>query len=171
MNKAKYIFITTQYMENYGTNEVPYMKFKGGSNYQVGPLSPDATENEVATMLAQVRPIITTSLIESGGGCEEYILESKVIEGSDWSGLIEDWDTVTELHYLRGEWTAMKVTDNRGDAMWMRREILEKTESWTCGPHQERKDYKVEFLMENGDFLESQAELSEWLNTKEEAAA
>lgn len=171
MNKAKYIFITTQYMENYGTNEVPYMKFKGGSNYQVGPLSPYATENEVATMLAQVRPIITTSLIESGGGCEEYILESKVIEGSDWSGLIEDWDTVTELHYLRGEWTAMKATDNRGDAMWMRREILEKTEYWTCGPHQERKDYKVEFLMETGDFLESQAELSEWFNAKEEAAA
>ena len=93
-----------------------------------------------------------------------------MIEGSNWSGLIEDWDTVTELHYLRGEWTAMKVTDNRDDAMWMRREILEKTESWTCGPYQERKDYKVEFLMEDGDICEGNAELTEWFELNKEVA-
>ena len=71
MNK---LVINTQYMENYGDLESPYMKFKGGNTFVMFNCG-DLTENEIATITAQVRPYITTTLLESNGGCEEYIID------------------------------------------------------------------------------------------------
>jgi len=155
MNK---LVITTQYMENYGDMNDPYMKFKGGNTYEL-PNCGDLNENEVATIVAQVRPYITTTLIESNGGCEEYIVDFKVVSHS--TKTVEDWETVTEFNLIGGSVNFMKVTDNREDG-WMKKEILERTETWTGDMSDtKRANYKSEYLMEDGDIV-NQQELGEW---------
>ena len=155
MNK---LVITTQYMENYGDMNDPYMKFKGGNTYEL-PNCGDLNENEVATIVAQVRPYITTTLLESNGGCEEYIVDFKVVNHT--TKTVEDWETVTEFNLIGGSVNFMKVTDNREDG-WMKKEILERTETWTGDMSDtKRANYKSEYLMEDGDIV-NQQELGEW---------
>lgn len=155
MNK---LVITTQYMENYGDMNNPYMKFKGRNTFEL-PNCGDLNENEVATIVAQVRPYITTTLIESNGGCEEYIVDTKVV--SHTTKTVEDWETVTEFNLIGGSVNFMKVTDNREDG-WMKKEILERTETWTGDMSDtKRANYKSEYLMEDGDIV-NQQELGEW---------
>jgi len=155
MNK---LVITTQYMENYGDLESPYMKFKGGNTYVMFNCG-DLTENEIATITAQVRPYITTTLLESNGGCEEYIVDTKVV--SHTTKTVEDWEAVTEFNLIGGSVNFMKVTDNREDG-WMKKEILERTETWTGDMSDtKRANYKSEYLMEDGDIV-NQQELGEW---------
>jgi len=157
MNK---LVISTQYMENYGDINDPYMKFKGGNTYEL-PNCGDLNENEVATIVAQVRPYITTTLLESNGGCEEYIVDFKVVNHT--TKTVEDWETVTEFNLIGGSVNFMKVTDNREDG-WMRKEILEKTESWS----NDRENYKVEFLMNDGDIVDNDG-LKEWFDNTQAA--
>ena len=157
MNK---LVITTQYMENYGDKNDPYMKFKGGNTYEL-PNCGDLNENEIATIVAQVRPYITTTLLESNGGCEEYVVDFKVVSHS--TKTVEDWESVTEFCFdqFTGDVNFMKVTDNREDG-WMKKEILERTESWTGDMSESKRgDYKSEYLMEDGDII-SHKELGEW---------
>lgn len=155
MNK---LVINTQYMENYGCAKDPYMKFKGGSTY-VLPNCGELDSNEIATIVAQVRPFITTTLAESHGGCEEYIISTEVVPHSE--KVCEDWETITEFYLVSGSINFMKKTDNREDG-WMRKEILEKTETWTGDMSDtKRANYKAEFLMNDGDLV-SEKELKEW---------
>ena len=159
------LVIKTQYMENYG-DEKPYMKFKGGNTYimeNCGSLN----DNETATIVAQVRPYITTDLIRSNGGSEEYVTEFKVV--GQRIKVCDDWESPTTFHIVGDKVNFMKVTDNREDG-WMRKEILEKTETWT---HDQmgvsRVDYKASYLMEDGDICDTEAELKEWFEIKEVA--
>lgn len=159
------LVIKTQYMENYG-DEKPYMKFKGGNTYimeNCGSLN----DNETATIVAQVRPYITTDLIRSNGGSEEYVTEFKVVNHR--IKVCDDWESPTTFHIVGDKVNFMKVTDNREDG-WMRKEILEKTETWT---HDQmgvsRVDYKASYLMEDGDICDTEAELKEWFEIKEVA--
>lgn len=157
----KNLVINTQYMENYGDRDNPYMKFKGGTTY-VMPNCGDLNENEVATIIARVRPFITTTLEESNGGSEEYIIDFDVVKKSDIH--VPTWETITEFCFDRftGDVNFMKVTDNREDG-WMKKEILERTETWTgdMSTDSKRKDYYDEYLMEDGDIV-SQKKLGEW---------
>src|SRR5210317_1758670 len=118
MNK---LVINTQYLENYGTPESPYMKFKGGYTYVMNNCG-EIDQNQIATIVAQVKPYI------DGG-----------------------------VHF-------MKITDNRVDG-WMRKEILEKTETWS----NDRDCYKVSYLMEDGDICDSEDEIKDWFKAKEVA--
>ena len=157
----KNLVITTQYMENYGDRNDPYMKFKGGNTF-VLPNCGDLNENEVATIVARVRPFITTTFEESNGGCEEYVIDVKVLDHSE--KFIESWESVTEFNFL-GEGNSinfMKVTDNREDG-WMKKEILERTETWTgdMSTGSKRKDYYQEYLMEDGDIVDHKG-MIEW---------
>jgi hypothetical protein len=158
MNK---LVINTQYLENYGTSESPYMKFKGGNTYVMDNCG-DLDENQVATITAQVRPYITTTLIESNGGCEEYIIDTKVM--GQRLPACDEWVTPTTFHIVGNKINFMKITDNREDG-WMRKEILEKTETWTNN----RKSYKASYLMEDGDICDTEAELKAWFEIKEVA--
>lgn len=166
MNK---LVINTQYMENYGDRDKPYMKFKGGNTF-VLPNCGELDSNEIATVVAQVRPFITTTLEESNGGCEEYIDDVKVVAHSE--KVCEDWETITEFCFnqFTGEVNFMKVTDNR-EGGWMRDEILEQTETWTgdMSGIVKRAGYKSEYLMEDGDFALGQQGLKEWFTAKEVA--
>ena len=58
----------------------------------------------------------------------------------------------------------MRITDNREDG-WMKKEILEKTESWTNN----RESYKASYLMEDGDICDTESELKAWFEIKEVA--
>ena len=72
-----------------------------------------------------------------------------------------------------GQWDAIKVTDNRPDedgyGGYMRTEILEKTETWTLLPNGERTNFKVEYLMQDGDEVIGDKGLKEWFNSQEAA--
>jgi hypothetical protein len=166
MNK---LVINTQYMENYGCAKDPYMKFKGGNTF-VLPNCGELDSNEIATIVAKVRPFITTTMAESNGGCEEYIIDSTVVPHSE--KVCEDWETITEFCFdqFSGDVNFMKVSDNREDG-WMRDEILEQTETWTgdMSATVKRADYKSEYLMEDGDFALGQQGLKEWFTAREVA--
>ncbi len=168
----KNIIINTQYMENYGTNLNPYMKFKGGSTYVVKTLNDAINENEVATIVAQVRPLIQMTMADTNGGCEEYITDFKLFD-SIADACIPEYENITELWFDDkpggGEWKAIKVSNNRGEYGFMKQEILEKVEAFTCGLAQERKDYAVSFLMEDGDECYGTDELNQWFDAKEAA--
>jgi hypothetical protein len=153
MNK---LVIHTQYLENYGDSKDPYMKFKGGTTYVMSNCG-ELNENEIATLVARVKPYITTDLVKSNGGSEEYINDVKVVPHMEQ--VCADWDSVTEFSFdLFGHVNFIKITDNREDG-WMRKEILETTETWT----NDRKNYKKEFLMDNGDFCIGNKEAGTWL--------
>jgi hypothetical protein len=153
MNK---LVIHTQYLENYGDSKDPYMKFKGGTTYVMSNCG-ELNENEIATLVARVKPYITTDLVKSNGGSEEYINDVKVVPHMEQ--VCADWDSVTEFSFdLFGHVNFIKITDNREDG-WMRKEILETTETWTNN----RKNYKKEFLMDNGDFCIGDKEAGTWL--------
>ena len=163
MNK---LVIKTQYMENYGTSDKPYMKFKGGNTYIMENCG-DLNDNEAATIAAQVRPYITTDLIRSNGGSEEYVTEFKVVNHR--IKVCDDWESPTTFHIVGDKVNFMKVTDNREDG-WMRKEILEKTETWT---HDQmgvsRVGYKASYLMQDGDIVDNDEGLREWFDAAEVA--
>ena len=163
MNK---LVINTQYLENYGTKENPYMKFKGGNTYVMDNCG-DLEQNQVATIVAQVKPYITTDLIRSNGGCEEYIIDVSVI--GQRLKVDGGLNAPTTFHIVDGKVNFMRITDNREDG-WMKKEILEKTETWT---HDQmgysRLNYKVSYLMEDGDICNTESELREWFEIKEVA--
>lgn len=164
----KKLVIQTQYQENYAAHnedyvhgvDAPHWKFKGGSTYVL----PNCGDADVDAVVEAVAEYITWSNEAS----KEYITSAYV---ADWSDKVcESWETVTEFSLLSDEPTFMKVTDNRQDG-YMRSEILEKIETWVgcLETDSGRKDYKVEFLMEDGDFAVGMAELKSWFETKEAA--
>lgn len=154
MNK---LVIHTQYLENYGDSKKDaYMKFKGGNTYVMSNCG-ELNENEIATLVARVKPYITTDLVKSNGGSEEYVNGVKVVPHTEQ--VCADWDSVTEFSFdLFGDVNFIKINDNREDG-WMRKEILETTETWT----NDRENYKKEFLMDNGDFCVGDKEAGAWL--------
>lgn len=164
----KKLVIYTQYKENYGAHdwdgkgECPqYWKFKGGDTYVL----PNCGENaDVDAILEMATPFIT----HSNDYSEEYILSAEVVDYN--AKVAEDWETITEFNLIGGTVNFMKVTDNRENG-WMRKEILEKIETWTGSleTNSGRADYRVEFLMEDGDSCHGENELRDWFETKEAA--
>ena len=160
------LVIQTQYRENYaypdwdGKGECPQAwKFKGGETYVINSFK---DFDNVTKVMDKLNELITVD----NDGFKEYILYWEIVPQS--KKVCEDWETVTQL-WLNpvGKWEALKITDNREDG-WMRKEILEKTESWTMAPENERLQYKVEFLMEDGDYALGDEGLKEWIGTRDE---
>ena len=80
------VLITTQYRENYGSENEPYWKFKGGSEYFI--LSVDPLKVAPGLLVEQVRSKIEYSNPMS----EEYIL--------DWELVSDDYMTDFERDQL-----------------------------------------------------------------------
>ena len=168
----KKLVIQTQYKENYAAHNedyvhgvsAPHWKFKGGSTYVLLNCDSDV---DLADIEAMVSPYIT----DSNEYVEEYILDTSVVDYN--AKVCEDWESVTQFRIMEdGSIYFMKVTDNR-EFGYMKSEILERIETWTgcLDSDSGRNDYKVEFLMEDGDFCYNQEELSLWLkNTVKEVA-
>jgi|TARA_R100000081_G_C4780873_1_gene151440 hypothetical protein len=157
----KKLVIETQYMENYGDAQSPYMKFKGGSTYVMFNCGDELTENEIATIIARVRPYITTTLADSNGGCEEYITSHGIIDHKD--AHCADFETAIQFSFDGADVNFIKRLDNQSEAGYLRKSIIERTETWTNN----RENYKVEFLMEDGEFCKSNAEVNAWLDAND----
>ena len=163
----KKLVIQTQYLENYaawdwdGQGQCPQgWKPKGGSTYVLPNCGADV---DMDAVVDAVSPHITTN----NDHTREYIISYEVVDSN--VQVCEDWETVTEFNFIGGTVNFMKVTDNREDGL-MRRESLEKIETWTMGEgYMDRNNYKVEFLMEDGDFVVGNDELVEWLDAAEAA--
>ena len=155
----KKLVITTQYMENYGCMDNPYMKFKGGSTYVMKNCG-DLDSNEQATVVAKIRPYITTNLIDSNGGCEEYIISDAIVDYSE--KVCDEWETPIEFSMSKGDVYFIKVLDNQSEAGYLRKSILTRTETWV----NDRQQYKVEYLVEDGRYC-NEEELRVWLDTND----
>ena len=153
----KKLIITTQYMENYGCMDNPYMKFKGGSTYVMKNCG-DLDSNEQATVVAKIRPYITTNLIDSNGGCEEYIISDAIVDYSE--KVCDEWETPIEFSMSKGDVYFIKVLDNQSEAGYLRESILTRTETWV----NDRQQYKVEYLVKDGSYC-NEEELRVWLDT------
>ena len=169
MNK---LVIDTQYKENYaypewdGKGEVPDgWKFKGGATYVIPRFKDFNNAGNIVTSLEKL-------ICYSNPASEEYILTWNIVEQAE--KVCESWETPTNLWLnSTGQWEAIKITDNRPDedgyGGYMRSEILEKTETWTLLPNGERTNFKVEYLMQDGDEVIGDKGLKEWFNSQEAA--
>ena len=159
------LVIQTQYRENYayrewdGKGEVPQgWKFKGGTTYVI----PNFKDFDGASALVSR----LSKLIEyNNDACEEYITTWNIVDHAE--KVCDDWEFPVQLHIDGLNVTALKVTKN-DEFGWMRSEILEKTESWTMRPENGRDNYKVEFLMNDGDFAIGDKGLREWIGSKDD---
>ena len=160
------LVINTQYRENYAAHNEDFVpgvsedhwKFKGGCTYVLPNFKDLSNVQDVVSKLEEY-------ITYSNYGSEEYILTWNVVPQSE--KVVEDWDTFTQIFMNGDKVTALRVTDNREDG-WMRSEILEKTESWTMLPNNERGDYSATFLMDDGDIVQGEKGLGEWIGTRDE---
>ena len=81
------IVIRTQYRENYGTEDQPYWKFKGGSEYKVTNVPTNAIIHEVVDA-------VRSEVEYNGPMSEQYIL--------DWS--VEDDGYLSEFEQSQLEY-------------------------------------------------------------------
>ncbi len=154
------LVIQTQYRENYAAHNEDFVpgvsqdhwKFKGGTTY-VFPNFQDF--NNVTDVVARITDMVTFS----HEAAEEYVLSWSIVPHSE--KVCEDWDSPVNLSFQGDDIIAIKVTDNR-EGGWMRDEILERTETWTLGPENERRNYKCEYLMNDGDEI-SHEKIRQWL--------
>jgi hypothetical protein len=159
------LVINTQHRENYAAHNedfVPgvsqdYWKFKGGSTYVVENINPPSARNIEMDGI----PTLTALIEDRNESYEEYILGYDIVE--DDAVVCEEWETPYVLEYdsMLKAWRMSRITIN-GDMGYMRSEIAEKHESWMALPKNDRRDYKVMWVMTNGhrgignEFLEEQ---------------
>jgi hypothetical protein len=167
--------IETQYRENYGAHdwdgegECPqYWKCKGGSTYVINNITDDVLD------MAMEGQYNLDSLIQySDPYSEEYIIDYTMKEDNAEVG--KAWDNPIVLKFIESKqrWKCTMVTDNTTEYGFMRKEIVEKVETWFLGPNGERQDHWSFYIMENGDSGIGSDFVSAWFNLKEkeEAAA
>lgn len=162
------LVIHTQYRENYAAHNEDFVpgvsedhwKFKGGTTYVVPNFKDFSSVQEVVANLEKL-------ICYSNPASEEYILSWDVVPHAE--KVCEDWESPVQISIesFSGKTTALRVIDNRVDG-WMRKEILEQVESWTMMNESERKDYRTTFLMDDGDIVEGQAGLREWIGSRDD---
>lgn len=171
------LVINTQYKENYawgnedyveGVSE-DYWKFKGGSVYVIANIQSSVlyTGSVSANALYEIVDSVKEQITYTNSGSMEYIVDWEMM--NDNAVVCSEWETPIQLFFIDNQWTAMKVSNNRGDLGWRRKEILEVTETWVLGKDNERTDYKSEYLMEDGDIV-SYNELNQWFEDQKEVA-
>lgn len=148
------LVIQTQYRENYAAHNedfVPgvsedYWKFKGGSTYVVENLSSTSVDRINAEGIPTLRALIE----DRNHSFEEYVLGYEIEE--DGAAVCEEWETPMILDYDTDikEWRSTKLTIN-GDMGYMRSEIASKAESWIMRPENQREDYRVMYVLKNGE--------------------
>jgi len=157
------IVIYTQIRENYGAHdwdgkgECPqYWKFKGGDVYVV----PNLTVAQVLKIKEQGIPTLTSLIETRNEGFEEYIINWNILDDDAKVG--EAWDTPFDLFWEQGRWVARRTVDN-DEYSFMRREIASKTEQYDMAMGGERTNYRVVYVMRNGDVV-SDEQAQEYLS-------
>lgn len=160
------LVIQTQYRENYAAHNEDYVhgvsdaywKFKGGDTFVVSCSIADAQDPEF-------RQAAFDAVSYSNEASEEYVLDYNFIDDAEFrmSDHVQEWETPTLLWFDGEHFCATKKTDNT-DMGYMRKEILEKIETWNgCSESvTQRKNYTASFRMEDGSLLNGK-QLQEFL--------
>lgn len=133
------IVLTTQYMENYGTEEAPYWKFKGGTDYILRGRE-IARDESYAELVRRLREVIEYTHEYA----EEFISTISILSDSE---LDEGISTMYEINDLGGVYglectkhTHKNVWDEDGEIV---RGDLISVERWDMLPNGERRNYMV----------------------------
>jgi hypothetical protein len=165
------LVIQTQHKENYGAHdwdgkgECPqYWKFKGGNTFVVENI----TERQAGKISISGIPTLKSLIENCNESWEEYIIDWEIV--ADDAKVCDEWDSPIVLGYAHeaGEWVAVRVTDNTGEYGHMRKEILEKRESWSMLPAGEQANYQQQFTMEDGAVV-LYSQLADWFDAQEAA--
>jgi len=140
------LVIGTQYRENYGSENEPYWKFKGGSTYVVRGI----TAGQQARIERDGIPTLKGLIEYSNPMSEEYVLDYRVVEDNSPEG--EPWETPTVCSYSDGEWHASRETQN-DEYGYLRSDIGRKLEVYTMLPEGERGDYTCEYYDRAGKIM------------------
>ena len=162
------LVLNTQYKENYAAHDesyvhgvsAPYWKFKGGDTYVV---TRSDLPSDIEGFVEELKGLVEYS----DEGSMTYLLDWNIMDNTQ--EVCEDWETPVDCYKVNGRWVAMKRTDNR-DHGWRRREILQVEETWDMLPDAGRDNYKIEYLMEDGDLIIGHKGLTEWFAAQEVAA-
>ena len=140
------LVIQTQYCENYGDEDQPRWKFKGGSTYVVENITP----KQATRIESQGIPTLTELVEYSNPMSREYIIDYAVRE--DDAVVCEPWETPTVCSYSEGAWHASEeiLNDEYG---YLREDIGRKLSVWTMLPQGERQDYTVEYYDREGKVM------------------
>ena len=146
------LVINTQYKENYGDDQNPHWKFKGGTTYFVT----DLTDQQVAKIEATGIPTLTNLIEYNNGGSQEYVLDYEVRElGKNGDGkgpMCEHWETPVQFRWGGDRWLAQTNHTPRDEDNFWRRGIISKAEQWIPLAEADRSDYKCQFKVANGWF-------------------
>ena len=134
------VVITTQIRENYGTAEKPYWKFKGGDTYVVSNLSVAQTLKIKESGIPTLKGLIETR----NDGFEEYVVDWSILD--DEAKVGEAWESLTQLSWVGGRWTAGRVIEN-DEYGYMRQEIARKVEAWDMLMEGGRENYKCYYIL------------------------
>ena len=170
------LLINTQYKENYawGNDDYvhgvsdPYWKYKGGSAYVLENVgdevlgSGDEPNLNGYDILHRYFPEVVKAISVSDDAQQEYVIDVQLL-ANPAPLAIEEWDNPYFINIASdGSITCERNVAN-GEFGWMRQEILSKNEKWTMGPNQERTDYSVNFIMDDGSQLLGHQELQKYL--------
>ena len=146
----KNVVINTQYMENYGDRNDPYMKFKGGNTYVVNGLN----SKQVNKIVDGGIPTLSKLIEDKNDYYEEYILGWEIVgdDETPW----DEWETPIEFSWGGDRWLAGRQIAN-DEYGYMRAGIEAKREEWIPLEGGERAHYKAEYLTLNGWFSEKEA--------------
>ena len=135
------ILITTQYMENYGDEQTPYWKFKGGSEYVLRDRSP-ARDESYAELVRRLREVIEYS----NGFAEEFIATISLVSNQELSERDEP-STLFGINDLGPEigfdCTAHIYRNGYTEDGDVVRGDLRSIEHWDMLPNGERRNYAV----------------------------
>lgn len=137
------LVIHTQIRENYGDASKPHWKNKFGDTYVV----PGLTQRQIDRIRKGGIPTLKGLIERRDDYYQETIVDWGVVE--DDAQVCEAWDSPCELSY-NGAWTMKRITIN-DEYGSMRQEIERKVEHASMLPGGERDNYRVQYVMTNGD--------------------
>ena len=153
------LVIQTQYKENYGDEQNPHWKFKGGTTYFVD----DLTDQQVNKIVHGGIPTLTDIIEYNNGMSEEYILDWEIRQlgkGGDGKGaMCEHWETPVQFRWGGDRWLAQPNHTPRDEDNFWARGIVGKAEQWIPLPGNDRSDYKCQYKTANGWFDHNDAQL------------
>lgn len=149
------LVITTQYKENYGDEDQPHWKFKGGSVYVVENLTVEQAQRGQAN-----HPRLAELIEHRNSMSEESIVGVTIVQ--DQYDVCEPWETVQVLTSHGREWYARETIDN-GRYGYMHPEIRRCIKSWRMLPQGERAEYSVTYVLHDGRTAHSDLEFNELL--------
>lgn len=149
------IVITTQYRENYGAHdwdgkgECPQSwRNKGGQFYVVENLTIEQANAFMENGIKDLYKLIEYKNI----GSQEYVVSTQGYD--DAETIVEEWETITSIQVTENGFVATVVTKN-DEYGYMHKHIVEKRESFIMKEEGNREDYRVEFLLQDGQVVDS----------------